>query len=163
MFNETLSSGRTATMPQTLMPRRVSDQEEFATNLKGKAWGGSRSTALYQPIQFLEHTGRVGDVAFFDSDGQYTWLHNASHSEVGFHDCASLPVGVDVLRRSQGHPASQQCLGRNTRPIGTLSPDQFRLDNGHFHSPLMCPVRDIFPHGAGADDNYVIRHQISSG
>jgi hypothetical protein len=65
------------------MPRTISDQEEFATNLQGKAWGGSGSTALYQPIEFLEHTGRVGDVAFFDSRGQYTWLHNAFHFEVG--------------------------------------------------------------------------------
>ena len=84
MFSKMLLSWGTATMLPTLMPRRVSDQEEFTTNLKGKAWGRPGSMALYQPLQFLEHTGQLGDVAFFDSDGQYTWLHNTFRSEVSF-------------------------------------------------------------------------------
>ena len=59
------------------MPR-PSVQERFARNLEGVCPG----VAIYHPIKFDEHSGRVGDVAFFEQDGTYRVLRNAFHSEV---------------------------------------------------------------------------------
>src|SRR6202035_3953714 len=53
-------------------------QESFAENLKGANLG----TALYHPVQLKEHSGRVGDIAFFNNEGKYQWLRNAFHTEV---------------------------------------------------------------------------------
>jgi hypothetical protein len=61
------------------MPSRKSDQDEFAVNLQSKAHGG---IAVYHPPEFLLHSGRVGDLGYFDQRGNYEWIHNAFHTEV---------------------------------------------------------------------------------
>ena len=60
------------------MPLLKTKQERFAENLKDVNLG----TALYHPVQLKEHSGRVGDIAFFNSEGKYQWLRNAFHPEV---------------------------------------------------------------------------------
>lgn len=46
---------------------RATKQDLFAANLEGLGLG----TAIYHPIQFREHSGRVGDIAPPDSEGSY--------------------------------------------------------------------------------------------
>lgn len=52
-------------------------QEDYAKNLKC-----SLGTAVYLPLPLRPHSGRVGDVAFFHSDGRYEWIRNAFDTEV---------------------------------------------------------------------------------
>jgi hypothetical protein len=59
------------------MPR-PSIQERYAKDMKEVHSG----VAVYHPIKFDDHSGRVGDVAFFNHEGTYRWLRNAFHSEV---------------------------------------------------------------------------------
>jgi hypothetical protein len=61
------------------MPVRNSDQDAYAVNLASQSRGG---TAIYHPLEFRAHCGRVGDIGFFDSQGKYIWVHNAFHTEV---------------------------------------------------------------------------------
>jgi hypothetical protein len=61
------------------MPVQISDQEGFAKNLQSQSRGG---IAVYHPLEFLEHSGRIGDIAFFNSQGKYIWVHNAFHTQV---------------------------------------------------------------------------------
>jgi len=49
-------------------------QREYAANLSMSLG----STALYKPIPRDEHSGLIGDVEFFDADGNYTWLQTPS-------------------------------------------------------------------------------------
>jgi hypothetical protein len=84
--------------------KSVSRQESFASDLAGTNLG----IALYSPIPFgsplpswvtsslslpefnnhvpdlRNNSGKVGDVAFFDSTGTYRWLRNAFHTTVRF-------------------------------------------------------------------------------
>jgi hypothetical protein len=55
-------------------------QIQFAANLNGTSMG----MALYEPILYREgmHFGSTGDVAYFDSNGDYKWVCNAFASEV---------------------------------------------------------------------------------
>ena len=48
-------------------------------NLQSQSRGG---IAVYHPLEFLPHEGRLGDIAFFDSRGKYRWIHNAFHTQV---------------------------------------------------------------------------------
>jgi hypothetical protein len=64
--------------PSVSMSSPKTRQESFAENLKGANLG----TALYHPVQLKEHSGRVGDIAFFNNEGKYQWLRNAFHTEV---------------------------------------------------------------------------------
>jgi hypothetical protein len=56
-----------------------SKQGRFAKNLSGTDWG----TALYHPIPFREKEA-VGDIGFWDAEGQWTAVCNAFDSQV-FH------------------------------------------------------------------------------
>jgi hypothetical protein len=74
------------------MPIRVSDQDAFAANLQSQCRGG---TAIYHPLEFRSHSGRVGDIAFFNSQGKYMWVHNAFHTQVfAFEKSADSGVGL---------------------------------------------------------------------
>jgi len=42
----------------------------------------SCGTALYHPVLIRERSGRVGDIAFHDSEGHYKWIRNAFDVEV---------------------------------------------------------------------------------
>jgi hypothetical protein len=53
-------------------------QERYASNLSSVALG----TALYRPVEFRTHSGRVGDIAFVDKMGIFQWIANAFHTEV---------------------------------------------------------------------------------
>jgi hypothetical protein len=61
-------------------PKR-SHQEEFAVNLEGHCRGG---TAIYHPLEFRpdSNLNRVGDIAFFNSSGEYKWIQIAFNSVV---------------------------------------------------------------------------------
>ena len=56
-----------------------SKQEGFARNLSGTGFG----TALYHPIELEDKEG-VGDVGFWDGDGQWIAICNAFDLEVSF-------------------------------------------------------------------------------
>ena len=53
-------------------------QASYAANLQNQG----RGLAVYRPFSIEPHSNRVGDVAFFDSEGIYRWLQNAFHSDV---------------------------------------------------------------------------------
>ena len=55
-----------------------SHQESYAKDLEGTALG----VPVYYPIELGDHTGRVGDIAYFDQTGRYRWIRNAFHVEV---------------------------------------------------------------------------------
>ena len=61
------------------MPPPKSDQDAFATNLQDQSRGG---IAVYHPLEYLPHSGRVGDIGYFDARGNYVWIHNAFHIDV---------------------------------------------------------------------------------
>jgi hypothetical protein len=58
----------------------LSKQSQYASNLTGTPMG----MALYEPIPYRDNRfyGRVGDVAYFDSNGAYQWICNIFHTEV---------------------------------------------------------------------------------
>jgi hypothetical protein len=56
---------------QRNMPR--SPQEEYAANLGSSTLG----LPVVVPFLLLEHSGRVGDIGFFDKGGNYHCLANA--------------------------------------------------------------------------------------
>jgi len=56
---------------QRNMPR--SPQEEYAANLRSSTFG----LPVVAPFPLLEHSGRVGDIGFFDKGGNYHCLANA--------------------------------------------------------------------------------------
>jgi len=60
--------------------RVANQQATFAANLGGTSLG----MALFDPIEFRENMlyGRVGDVAYFDSEGSYKWICNAFDTDV---------------------------------------------------------------------------------
>jgi hypothetical protein len=66
------------------MKSKRSNQEEFAENLNGHCRGG---IALYHPLEYRPGSkiNCVGDIAFFDSQGNYNWIHNAFDSLVLLH------------------------------------------------------------------------------
>ena len=51
--------------------------------------------ALYEPLPFRNatHHGRVGDVAYFNPDGDYKWVCNAFDAEA----CYQIPNDVDFV------------------------------------------------------------------
>lgn len=53
-------------------------QDRFARNLSGSYPG----LAVYNPIQLRSHSGKIGDIAFFDENGRYMWIRNAFDIEV---------------------------------------------------------------------------------
>ena len=57
-----------------------SKQTSYAANLRGTSLG----LAVYQPLPLQQDTkvGRVGDIAFFDEDGEYEWVTNAFETTV---------------------------------------------------------------------------------
>jgi hypothetical protein len=54
-----------------------SPQDEYEQNLSHSDFG----LPIYSPFPFLETSGRVGDVGFFEKDGSYFCLANAFDSE----------------------------------------------------------------------------------
>ena len=61
------------------MPSPRSDQDFFAADLKDQSRGG---ITIYHPLEYLPHSGRVGDIGFFDLRGNYVWVQNAFHDDV---------------------------------------------------------------------------------
>jgi len=66
-----------------------SPQEEFATNLKGHVPG----TAIFQPLEFRETVHKVADIAFWDTEGNYQWVHNGFYQNVHHALICRLPLG----------------------------------------------------------------------
>jgi hypothetical protein len=74
------------------MPSRLSNQDSFAANLESQ----SRGLAVYRPFQVQAHSRRVGDIAFFDSQGIYRWIHNALHSTVRTRSDSPTTEGTGI-------------------------------------------------------------------
>ena len=58
-------------------------QEKYAKNLESQC----RGLAVYRPAAMQAHSHRVGDIAFFDSQGLYRWVQNAFNSYVSHCLC----------------------------------------------------------------------------
>ena len=59
-----------------------SRQDAFAKNLSRSFHG----IAVYKPIEKGLHSGRIGDIGFFNDQGKYRWVHNAFFSEVSLYE-----------------------------------------------------------------------------
>lgn len=78
------------------MPSQKSLQDQFAQNLKGHCLD---DTGLYRPLEFHPHCHRVGDIAFFDSNGKYEWIQNAFYSQVFLIPVLSCQSDIQSLER----------------------------------------------------------------
>jgi hypothetical protein len=58
----------------------MSKQAAYASNLREKGYG----TAIYKPLEFLEEDceRRIGDIAFFNREGEYKWVANVWNQSV---------------------------------------------------------------------------------
>jgi hypothetical protein len=68
----------------------MSKQMAYAANLKEEGYG----LAVYKPLRFLEEEKekRVGDIAFFDSQGMYKWVANVWNPTVFRQDDLMLII-----------------------------------------------------------------------
>lgn len=65
-------------------------QRNYEKNLGGTAFG----TPLRHPVLFRENSGRVGDVGYFDHNGNWRWIRNAFDSQV---NPTSISTGIVSL------------------------------------------------------------------
>lgn len=61
----------------------MSKQTAYARNLREEGYGN----AIYKPLLFVkeEKEGRVGDIAYFNSQGAYKWIANVWNQTVLSH------------------------------------------------------------------------------
>jgi len=56
----------------------TSTQAAYAANFQKEGKG----LAIYHPLKPRGHSQKVGDIAFFNQDGEYSWIQNAFDKEV---------------------------------------------------------------------------------
>jgi hypothetical protein len=115
LFNFPTSTHSTPPIPVYAMPPK---QSQYAENLSGTSMG----LALYEPIPYREemHFGCTGDVAYFDSSGDYKWVCNAFSSEVFFPRTYGLTFGVAFIAMEFAIVWSCRAFSRHDRSRPTL-------------------------------------------